>query len=228
MCTSRISVEKTGFDANGWISTARCAFLRHMCRSSVQTFRTIILFYNSFSTSMIQFIPNVPVNVNLYSLQRSSAQLPVAVRGKVSVIFSPWRLQLRHHFSRYLQSKTVNDEKQVDWTFLFVWKTSMRLCIAGLGTRSPSSLLGSVNTENLPRFRIFQKANTLQRWNSHCPQPHVNKSDSSVCFFFVFFYTICYCRGSQLLRPSLVHLFTGWLASCLSLGRLREMTTHGL
>lgn len=228
MCTSRISVEKTGFDANSWISTPHCAFLRHMCRSSVQTFRTIILFYNSFSTSMIQFIPNFPVNVNLYSLQRSSAQLPVAVRGKVSAIFFPWWLQLLHHFSWYLQSKTVNDKKTNRLDISFCVENKHK--VMHRWPRYKISLLAA----GFCKHRQFAKIQHLSE-SPHSPTVKLTVSTTSreqvrlqCVFFCCFFYTICYCRGSQLLRPSLVHLFTGWLASCLSLGRLREMTTHGL
>lgn len=84
------------------------------------------------------------------------------------------------------------------------------------------------------KHRQFAKIQHLSE-SPHSPTVKLTVSTTSreqvrlqCVFLFCFFYTICYCRGSQLLRPSLVHLFTGWLASFLSLGRLREMTTHGL
>lgn len=142
---------------------------------------------NSFSMSMIQLIPNFPVNVNFYSLQQSSAQLPVAVRGKYSAdflwYFSPGDCSCCSTISQdtfKVKLPTIKTKKQIDWTFIFVWKTSIRLCIAGLGTRSPSWLI-------CPDSASFRKS-TLSNSETHTVHNLTWTSQTPVCFCFLLHY----------------------------------------
>lgn len=146
---------------------------------------------NNFSMSMIQLIPNFPVNVNFYFLQQSSAQLPVAVRGKYSAdflwYFSPGDCSCCSTISQdtfKVKLPTIKKTNRLDIYFCVENKHK----VMHRWPRYKISLLA-----DLPRFSIFQKVHTVQQWNSHCPKPHVNKSDSSV---FLFSFTLFVSAGA--------------------------------